>query len=387
MRPNGGAWGRRRRRRVGHCNNTRALDQWSLWRYRYRNVCHEDGIVSISTFAPSNLSKSKQAGLSLIELMIALLLGMLLIAGVINIFLGTQQTSRTQEALARVQETGRFAVEVLSRQAREAGMNGCPAGSVNNLLKPGNGYDAASMTASEPFSAEPGDLEGYVRGDVLTINGARRLDLNLEASGNGPGGGGGQIPPIKLNNSSNGIAKGTIITVVGADGYTCDLFQTGSAANASNLQRSANGEPGNLSVSDSKGMYSAFSGPIEVFEMASASYYIRNNPAGIPSLYVRSRGELNEVVEGVYHMRLEYGLDTNGNGQVNEYENHEDMAGGEWERAVTVRIHLLAFNGDEGLILDAAQTGLLFRDTLFDAPDRRLYQVFTTTVAVRNKVL
>lgn len=330
----------------------------------------------------------KQAGLSLIELMIALLLGMLLIAGVINIFLGTQQTSRTQEALARVQETGRFAVEVLSRQAREAGMNGCPAGSVNNLLDPsGTGYDAASMAGSEPFSfIDPDDLDGHVRGHVLTINGARRLDLNLEASGNGSGGGGGQVPPIKLNKGS-GIDKGTIITVVGADGYTCDLFQTGSAANASNLQRSTNDEPGNLSVSESKGMYSAFSGPIEVFEMASASYYIRNNPAGIPSLYVRSRGELNEVVEGVYHMRLEYGLDTNGNGQVNEYENHEDMAGGEWERAVTVRIHLLAFNGDEGLILDAAQTGLLFRDTLFDAPDRRLYQVFTTTVAVRNKVL
>src|SRR5690554_6300764 len=217
MRPNGGAWGRRRRRRVGHCNNTRALDQWSLWRYRYRNVCHEDGIVSISTFAPSNLSKSKQAGLSLIELMIAVLLGLLLIAGVINIFLGTQQTNRTQEALARVQETGRFAVEILSRQAREAGMNGCPAGSVNNLLDPsGTGYDAASMTGSEPFSfIDPDDLDGHVRGHVLTINGARRLDLNLEASGNG---GGGQIPPIKLNNSSNGIAKDTIITVVGADG-------------------------------------------------------------------------------------------------------------------------------------------------------------------------
>src|SRR5690554_5908235 len=136
--------------------------------------------------------------------MIAVLLGLLLIAGVINIFLGTQQTNRTQEALARVQETGRFAVEILSRQAREAGMNGCPAGSVNNLLDPsGTGYDAASMAGSEPFSfIDPDDLDGHVRGHVLTINGARRLDLNLEASGNGSAGGGGRVPPINLTSTT-----------------------------------------------------------------------------------------------------------------------------------------------------------------------------------------
>ncbi|QFS85893.1 MULTISPECIES: PilW family protein [unclassified Marinobacter] len=344
--------------------------------------------MSISTFAPSNMSKPKQSGLSLIELMIAVVLGLLLIAGVINIFLGTQQTNRTQEALARVQETGRFAVEILSRQAREAGMNGCPAGSVNNLLDPnGTGYDAASMAGSEPFSfIDPDDLDGHVRGHVLTINGARRLDLNLEASGNGSAGGGGQVPPINLT-SSNGIAKGTIITVVGADGYTCDLFQTGSAQNANNLQRSTNDNPGNLSVSQARGVYSAFFGPIEVFEMASSSYYIRNNPAGIPSLYVLSRGDLDEVVEGVYDMRLEYGIDSNGNGRVNQYVNHESMTANQWEQAATIRIHLLAYNGEEGQVLETAQTGLLFRDSLFNAPDNRLYQVFTTTVAVRNMVL
>ena len=89
----------------------------------------------------------------------------------------------------------------------------------------------------------------------------------------------------------------------------------------------------------------------------------------------------------MFDLRLEYGIDTNGNGRVNRYVNHEDMPANQWPRAATVRIHLLTFNGEEGQVLDAPQTGLLFRDALFNAPDRRLYQVFTTTVAARNMVL
>jgi len=62
-----------------------------------------------------------QRGLSLIELMVAIGLGLLLVAGIGTVYLGSRQTYRTQEANARVQETGRFALEVIGRSLRVAG--------------------------------------------------------------------------------------------------------------------------------------------------------------------------------------------------------------------------------------------------------------------------
>lgn len=51
-----------------------------------------------------------QRGLSLIELMIALVLGLLLSAGIMTLFSGTSKSSRVQDGLARLQENGRYAM-------------------------------------------------------------------------------------------------------------------------------------------------------------------------------------------------------------------------------------------------------------------------------------
>ncbi|RDH45522.1 PilW family protein [Zooshikella ganghwensis] len=64
---------------------------------------------------------NKQSGLSLIELMIALVLGLLLLAGVLQVFLGSSQTYRLTGDLARAQENGRFALDMLARDIRMAG--------------------------------------------------------------------------------------------------------------------------------------------------------------------------------------------------------------------------------------------------------------------------
>ncbi len=92
-----------------------------------------------------------EQGFSLIELMIAMLLGLILIAGVINLFLASSQTYRLQEAMFRVQESGRFALDVMLRDLRDAGFQ--------NLL-PINASRNTSITAIQgfPLGAKPGDL-------------------------------------------------------------------------------------------------------------------------------------------------------------------------------------------------------------------------------------
>lgn len=62
-----------------------------------------------------------QAGMTLLELMISLSLGLLLVAGIGTIYVGSNQTYRVQEQNARIQESGRYALEVIGRSLRQAG--------------------------------------------------------------------------------------------------------------------------------------------------------------------------------------------------------------------------------------------------------------------------
>lgn len=66
-----------------------------------------------------------QRGLSLIELMITILLSTLLLLGVLQLYINTSATDRTSNELARVQESGRVAIELIAREARRAGYQGC----------------------------------------------------------------------------------------------------------------------------------------------------------------------------------------------------------------------------------------------------------------------
>lgn len=81
---------------------------------------------------PSTPRYRHQTGMTLIEIMIALLIGAFLLGGVLQVFLGSKQTYRMQENLSRLQENGRFAMEFLSKDIRMAGYWDCMAPSTTN---------------------------------------------------------------------------------------------------------------------------------------------------------------------------------------------------------------------------------------------------------------
>src|SRR5688572_25344418 len=67
----------------------------------------------------------ENAGFSLVELMISLVLGLLVTAAAVGIFLSNQRTFRATESLARIQEDGRVAFELMARDLRQAAGNPC----------------------------------------------------------------------------------------------------------------------------------------------------------------------------------------------------------------------------------------------------------------------
>jgi type IV pilus assembly protein PilW len=74
----------------------------------------------------TRLDGPRQRGFSLIEIMVALVLGLVIIAGVIQIFISTQQSARVLEATSRMQENARLAVDTLGKYIRLAGLKRDP---------------------------------------------------------------------------------------------------------------------------------------------------------------------------------------------------------------------------------------------------------------------
>jgi type IV pilus assembly protein PilW len=103
------------------------------------------------------------SGFTLIEMMIALLLGAIVIGGVVSVFLATQQTYRTNQALGDVQDGARIAFDLMSRDIREAGLTGCysNSGSVSNVLNNGPNGSGTQVWWANWNNV----IHGYVSGD------------------------------------------------------------------------------------------------------------------------------------------------------------------------------------------------------------------------------
>lgn len=83
-----------------------------------------------------NKFPKRQSGLSLIELMVALALGLVLMVGVLQVFLTTRQTYANSEAMTRLQDNGRFALEMIANSARHAAYTDPRALSESGLSTP-----------------------------------------------------------------------------------------------------------------------------------------------------------------------------------------------------------------------------------------------------------
>ena len=84
-----------------------------------------------------SLSPGRQHGLTLIELMVAMVLGLLVAAGIVTVFASTSSSNKAQNQLARLQEEGRFAITRLSSDLSMA--NGQYCTNSGGVAKPGTG--------------------------------------------------------------------------------------------------------------------------------------------------------------------------------------------------------------------------------------------------------
>lgn len=80
--------------------------------------------------------------MTLVEVMVAMTIGLILLGGVVTVMSSNQNIYRVNEAVTRMQENARYAFQLLSRDIRMAGYRGCigDAVAINNVLNGKTGF-------------------------------------------------------------------------------------------------------------------------------------------------------------------------------------------------------------------------------------------------------
>lgn len=298
----------------------------------------------------------RASGFSVIELMIALVLGLLLTMGALSIFLSGRAAFRTTEDLSRVQEAGRIAFELMARDVREAGGNHCAStirlGNVvterdnafwtnwNNSLTGVNGSTAFATPAFGFGSAAGGRVSGT---DGLEIHSTEDLGLYVTA-------------PMTAKDSD--LTVSAVPSDVKADDVlmVCD-FRLASLFKATSVGANAiaHGTGGNCSTGFSRETallckddtaipdtsWHRYGASATVVRPHLVRWFIGNNDSGSKSLFravVDSKGiqsTPDEVAEGVSQMALTYLV----NGRT-DYQPAASIAAADWVKVKAARVVL-----------------------------------------------
>jgi type IV pilus assembly protein PilW len=353
------------------------------------NVTLPSGKRSVST-------RKTQKGVSLVEIMIAVVIGLLLMAGVGQIYISSKQTYRLQDAQSRMQENARYALELLSNDIRIAGYSGCAnlnSITPNVIANPPiialtatsalSGYNASGSSWNPALSSTLSGLSKppLAGTDAITVQFSQGCGTHLKGNMSAVSDG---IPIMAPNTCS--ISAGNALMV--SDCTAADVFRATSVSSSGSTQTIAHSNFNNTSINLSK----TYQSDAEIFIFTSRSYYIANGAGGQPALWRldnnTATGSDNpvELVEGVENMQILYGEDTDNDRVPNRYFTVNSV--GNLANVVAVRLSLLIRAPDDNL-LHAAQTynynGVTCPGSAGCPTDRRLRHVFTTTINLRNR--
>lgn len=350
------------------------------------------------------MSRQHQKGITLIEILVATAVGAVILAGVVQLFIGMKQSEQLSISLARLQENGRFAVDILSREFRMVGYTGCsdpmrdfiPVGNIlaiNFPLTKVSSQAVEGTTASDTGEAELFDgattISDAVPGtDVVAIAYASPHFASLAADMVSPS------DDINLGSSQTRFVaeEALLISNCSADGQF--VFRASEVSE----------EPPYIIKHDATMNTNAEFGAISfeaghtVRRIVLNTYYIRLNPRGIRSLYRKTaNGTVDEIIEGVDNFKLLYAYydDNNTNNIQNDdsvqwltAEEINGSASYHWSRVASIKAAVLLSGEQEVLHEDGPATyDMLGSNVAAPATDKRLRRVFATTVKVRNREL
>jgi len=347
-------------------------------------------------------------GLSLIELMVAMTISLIVMAAVSAIFVDTKRNYVVQDAMARLQENARFAMDLIVRDVRMAGYYGCAddVTSVTNTVAgatDGGAYDIRNpIQGSEskgnwyPLAATPVAAPATMRTGTDAIA-VRFLDRGTSAAVTSP-----FMPNTSAalhTASGNGLKEGDIVFVTDCSAGAIFQITGPNDPNGGTIVHNTGATtPGNTT----KDLGKIFEDDARIAKYYYALYYIAPSASGY-SLFRETVGTAGTVPEelmaGIEDMQILYGEDTANSDRVPDVYRKADAVVN-WSNVVTVRIGLLArtlanserSSKDYGGFKDTTDgydvDGDGAKETNYAAALNDMYErrVFRATIALRNRL-
>jgi len=337
------------------------------------------------------LKSLHQSGFSLVELMVALVLGLVLTGGVINIYISSKQTYRMQDNQSRLQENGRFALQFLTKDLRMASYMGCysfsaitptiiantptPTFSANTAIQ---GFDYTSTsgwpTVATGFPPKPGNVA--VGTSVIVVSFAAPSGVTV-------------FPPLMPPTSATiQVSSSNIFnpddTVFITDCSTAHIFHITNVVGGGGggFVTLTHGGINNSPTAFGK----TYSTDAMVMTLQQKMFYIgyisgTACPCALYRQTVFPSAAMDRLVDNVQNMQITYGVDTTNTKTASQYMAAASVT--DWSSVVSARVNLLVTTPDDNLV-DVPQS-LPFNGGAFAATDRRLYSSFSDTITFRNR--
>lgn len=300
------------------------------------------------------------SGFSLVEMMVALVLGLLVTGSAVGIFAANRRANLATDSLSRIQENARIAFELMARDLREAGGNPCGrnllvnsvingAGTVwwDSLGNAVRGYDNTQAFTDAAFGTGPGQrVAGTDAIEVKSVDSGQTtvVDHNPTAA------------EFHVNSTQHGLVDGDIAVV--CDSRQVSVFQISNASTSNtNVVHNTGGtvKPGNCTkglgfpvVCTANGTGYTYNQNAVLATLRARRWFIGNNPRGGQSLYqaaLRNNGGTisvtnEEVTEGVTDMQVTYLLEG-----ATAYVAATAVPVDKWDQARSLRVTLALEGG------------------------------------------
>lgn len=338
--------------------------------------------------------RKHQLGISLVEILVSLVISLFLLGGIIQVYLANKVSYSFSNSISRVQENGRYALDTMVQDLRMAGFFGCAifdpedtSTIINNLNPAGAGYDAAIHDFLTNGAISGTNNDGLNNSDSVSLYGSKPGQVNI-------------YPPYNTSSSANvkvtpqnNLAIGDIVMLSDCKG--ADLFQItnmtqgGGAVKDTIVHNTGTGDsPGNYNPDSCKGgggahcLSKSYGSDAAMFEMQAVTFTIAVGESGEPALFRSENGVNLELIDGIEQMQILYGVDTDNDDFPNQYLDSTAVA--DMQDVIAVRLMLLVRSQD-AFVTEEAQK-FTYNGADVTATDRRIRQVFSTTIALRNRV-
>ncbi len=359
-------------------------------------------------FSPNNRRQS--LGFSIVELMVAILIGLIILAGVIQVVMTSKSTFLGQEEMSFIQENARYAMDVIGKDIQGAGYLGCAGNEADVALVARVGADAADFLGPESVVGFEGDgvattaYPAAYKDKILAVKEPASTtaqdypDSFIVRRAEGvPVGVTAQTDFTFTLQDPHEFSVGSYIAVVAEDCRRVGIVRASAVADS---QFSVSGASicGNLMKPqldndlicdaacncDGEGVNQVYLPGSTAMAYSAHAYYVADSAVmpGTPALKRMAlhdgAGTEEELALGVEDMEVVYGVVDGSNIR---YFKASDISADQWPAVVAVQVNLLLRSQAPSLVQAEARPYLSN-----DYNDRFMRQVVTSTFRLRNRI-